>query len=223
MLLTTKLHDNIFMKTDYMFDTLIRTNFVNSETLAKITVYLEKSNFYINASYGNFDEFSPSGGITDEQVAEMGMPLVPDGVLRTHIVGHLSGEINAIISTINTMCEQLIFDIYDRKMIGLQGGGVARYKNGQCLPTHQDWSITDWVKKNNLPVVHLSSVFYINDNYAGGELCFYSKKTDGYSPDIMSIKPQAGTIIFFDALQWHAAAPVVGGEKYAITNFYTLD
>ena len=223
MLLTTRLHENIFTKKDSMFDTVIRTNFVDSETLVKITEYLKKSKFYINEGYGDFDKFNSIGGITDEQMAEMGMPPVPDYVLRTHRISHLSGEIRVIVSEINRVCEQLIFDTYDRKMIDMRGGGVARYKNGQCLPVHQDWSITDWVEKNNLPVVHLSSVFYINDNYAGGELCFSSRKIDGYSPDIMSIKPQAGTIIFFDALRWHAAAPVVDGEKYAITNFYTLD
>ena len=205
-----------------MFDTIIRTNFVDSKTLVEITEYLKKSKFYINEGYGDFDKFNSIGGITDEQVAEMGMPPVSDGVLRNHGTRNFSDEIRVIVSEINRVCEQLIFDIYDRKMIDMRGGGVARYKNGQCLPYHQDWSITDWVQKNNLPVVHLSSVFYLNDNYEGGELCFSSKKMGGYTHDIMSIKPQAGTIVFFDALQWHAAAPVVVGEKYAITNFYTL-
>ena len=214
------------MKTDYMFDTLIRTNFVNSETLAEIIEYLEKSEFYINPSYKDFDKFNNRGGLTDEEVAKMGMPPAPSDILRSHRISQreedLSIGINKIMSEINTMCKQLIFDIYDRKIINLGGGSVARYENGQSLPVHQDWSITDWVEKYNLPVVHLSSVFYINDNYEGGQLCFSSKKMDAHSHDIMFMKPQAGTIIFFDALQWHAAAPVVSGKKYAVTNFYTL-
>jgi predicted 2-oxoglutarate/Fe(II)-dependent dioxygenase YbiX len=151
------------------------------------------------------------------------MPPVPGDILRSHRISQrkedLSQGINKIMSEINTMCRQLVFDIYGKKIINLGGGSVARYKNGQSLPVHQDWSITDWVKKYNLPVVHLSSVFYINDNYEGGQLCFSSKKMDAHSHDIMLMKPQAGTIIFFDALQWHAAAPVIDGEKYAVTNF----
>ena len=68
----------------------------------------------------------------------------------------------------------------------------------------------------------VSAVIYINDDYVGGELLFSSAKRNDYGHDIMSIKPVAGTVIFFDALQWHASAPIKNGFKFASTNFYTL-
>ena len=50
-----------------MFDTVIRTNFVDSKTLVEITEYLKKSKFYINEGYGDFDKFNSIGGITDDR------------------------------------------------------------------------------------------------------------------------------------------------------------
>jgi Rps23 Pro-64 3,4-dihydroxylase Tpa1-like proline 4-hydroxylase len=49
-----------------------------------------------------------------------------------------------------------------------------------------------------------------------------SQKFGDFTNDIMAIRPPAGSIVFFDALQWHASAPVDSGNKYSSTNFYTL-
>lgn len=188
--------------------------------------HLEVSDFYINESYGdisNLGLIDTSDGITDEKIDELGLPKVPNEVLRTHRFIDAPEDIRSILLDVNKMCQQFIFEKYKRNMAQMQGGDFVRYKNNQSLPYHQDWTLSEWVKKHNLPVVHLSSVLYLNDNYKGGELYFSSENKNDYSYDTMSIKPQAGTIVFFDALTWHASAPVLSGEKYAITNFYTLD
>jgi len=225
MSLTTNLLDATSIKTNLMFDTLIRTNFVNNETLVKLQEYCGKSKFYINESYGGLpiDEATGIDGITDKQIEELGLPAVPSEVLRSHRSSDMSDEIRTITSEINKMCEQVILEKYNMKMSYMQGGDFVRYEAEQSLPYHQDWTVSEWVLKHNLPTVHLSSVFYINDDYSGGELLFSSSKLNGYKHDIASLKPQAGTIVFFDALQWHASAPVASGLKYASTNFYTLE
>ena len=225
MQLTTSLRDSISTKTNYMFDTVISTNFVSSDVLKKLTQYCNDSDFYINESYGGLqdnDAVSKANGITDKQVEELGLPAVPDEVLRSHRFTDMSEDIKSIALKINDMCEQFIFDKYKKKMTYMQGGDFVRYGVGQSLPYHQDWTVSEWVIKHQLPVVNLSSVFYINDDYSGGELIFSSSKQDGYGNDEISIKPKAGTIIFFDALRWHASTPVSDGFKYASTNFYTL-
>ena len=209
-----------------MLDTIIRTDFVDTETLLKLQEYCGKSEFYINESYGGLRDnpaIDNEHGVTDEHIKKIGLPAVPNEVLRSHRVSDMSEEVKSIAVQINKMCEQLILDTYDKKMSYNQGGDIVRYKVGQSLPYHQDWTVSDWVIKNNLPVVHLSSVLYINDDYSGGELLFSSAKRNEYRHDVMSIKPSAGTIVFFDALNWHAAAPVKDGFKYASTNFYTLE
>lgn len=225
MLLTINLLDATFTKTNQMFDTLMRTNFVNNETLVKLQEYCSKSEFYINESYGGLpsDQVGGVNGITDRQIEELGLPAVPSEVLRSHRSSDMSQEIRVIASEINQMCEQIILEKYNKKMSYMQGGDFVRYGVGQSLPYHQDWTVSEWVLKHNLPTVHLSSVFYINDDYSGGELLFSSSKLDGYQHDVISLKPNAGTVVFFDALRWHASAPVTSGFKYASTNFYTLE
>lgn len=208
-----------------MYDTITRTNFVNNETLTKLKLYCDGSDFYINESYGGLRDNPATNhehGVTDEHIKTIGLPAVPNEVLRSHRVGDMSEEIRSIADHINKMCEQLILDKYDKTMSYMQGGDIVRYEVDQSLPYHQDWTVSEWVIKHNLPVVHLSSVLYINDDYSGGELLFSSAKGNDYGHDVMSLKPSAGTIVFFDALQWHASAPVTGGFKYASTNFYTL-
>jgi Rps23 Pro-64 3,4-dihydroxylase Tpa1-like proline 4-hydroxylase len=208
-----------------MFDTLMRTNFVSNETLIKLQDYCSGSEFYINESYGGLpaDQTTVMNGITDRQIQELGLPAVPNEVLRSHRFTDMSEEIKTIASEINQMCEQIIIEKYNKKMSYMQGGDFVRYGVGQSLPYHQDWTVSEWVLKHGLPIVHLSSVFYINDEYSGGELLFSSTKLDGYKHDVISLKPKAGTVIFFDALRWHASAPVTEGFKYASTNFYTLE
>jgi hypothetical protein len=208
-----------------MFDTLMRTNFVSNETLIKLQDYCSGSEFYINESYGGLpdDQATVMNGITDRQIQELGLPAVPNEVLRSHRFTDMSEEIKTIASEINQMCEQIIIEKYNKKMSYMQGGDFVRYGVGQSLPYHQDWTVSEWVLKHGLPIVHLSSVFYINDDYSGGELLFSSTKLDGYKHDVISLKPKAGTVIFFDALRWHASAPVTEGFKYASTNFYTLE
>jgi len=209
-----------------MFDTVIRTNFVSNEILQKLKQYCDGSEFYINESYGGLQDNSAinkADGVTDAQLEELGLPSVPNEVLRSHRFTDMNDDVKSIALGINHMCEQLILEKYGKKMSYMQGGDFVRYGIGQSLPYHQDWTVSEWVIKHQLPVVHLSSVFYINDDYSGGELIFSSSKQTGYGNDEISIKPKAGTIIFFDALRWHASAPVTGGFKYASTNFYTLE
>jgi 2OG-Fe(II) oxygenase superfamily len=208
-----------------VFDTLIRTDVVDSQTLKTIKEYCESVDFYINESYGGIPGellAQQQTGITDAKLKEFGAPPVPDEVLRSHRFQDMTRTLKEITLNLNKICKEIILEQYGKQTTRLQGESIVRYAPGQSLPYHQDWSISEYVIKNDFPVVHLSSVFYINDNYEGGELLFSTKRQTEYQHDIMSLKPQAGTIIFFDALQWHASAPVKSGYKFASTNFYSL-
>jgi predicted 2-oxoglutarate/Fe(II)-dependent dioxygenase YbiX len=60
----------------------------------------------------------------------------------------------------------------------------------------------------------VSGVFYINDDYEGGEIEFSRQK--------IKIKPSAGSIVMFPSYQpyFHRPLPVVNGVKYMIPFFW---
>jgi predicted 2-oxoglutarate/Fe(II)-dependent dioxygenase YbiX len=207
-----------------MFDTVIRTDFIDSKSLSILREYCDVCEYYINESYGGLPDANPDNcSFTDKMLLEMGLPPAPKEILRSHRTSDMVEEIRAILSKTYSACDEMIFEIYKKRMLSFQGGGIIRYQPGQSLPYHKDWTVGDkWVVERNLPTVHLSSVFYINDDYKGGELKMSSQRFGDFRHDVMSLKPPAGSIIFFDALQWHASAPVKSGNKYSNTNFYTL-
>jgi hypothetical protein len=80
---------------------------------------------------------------------------------------------------------------------------IKKYDTGGAIATHtdrdhdKDWNTYDW-----------TALVYLNDDYDGGELEFNKL---GYS-----IKPSAGSIIFFSSDEVHTAHTVVSGNKYFI-------
>jgi len=208
-----------------MLDTLIKTNIVEIDTLRKINEYCKNAEFYINESYRSIPEYSQIrniDAINDERIEVLGLPRVPNEVLRSHRITNMTEDTRNILSQIYKKCEEVIAGVYGKKIEFTHGGNLIRYEHGQSLSYHQDWNNSEWVIKNGTPVFHLSSILYINDDYLGGELLLSETKKEDYSYNVMSIKPKAGTIIFFDSLQWHASSPVKSGTKYASTNFYTF-
>lgn len=82
---------------------------------------------------------------------------------------------------------------------------LLKYEHGGHLPAHQDQGVSSRV---------LSSVMYLNDNYEGGEIEF---KQSG-----VSIKPEAGSIIFFPSnfLYVHEVYPITSGSRYSMPHWY---
>ena len=60
----------------------------------------------------------------------------------------------------------------------------------------------------------VSTVYYVNDNYSGGELTF---------PYIdLTIKPMAGELIVFPSTNMfsHQAEKIIEGTKYSLANWF---
>ena len=81
---------------------------------------------------------------------------------------------------------------------------VLKYVDGGFLANHQDHGVSSRT---------LSSVTYLNDNYEGGEITFETFK--------LSIKPEAGSIIFFPSnfIYGHQVNSVKG-TRYALPNWF---
>ena len=124
-----------------------------------------------------------------------------------------------LIKKIDEKIENYIKAHYFKEVELCVGQSIVRYVENQFIDIHKDWEPKDeWVILNNKKTVHLSSVFYFNENYSGGDLVFYNNNKEKY----FFIKPKKNCVILFDALQSHSTTPIVSGVKYSYTNFYTL-
>lgn len=113
-----------------------------------------------------------------------------------------SDEIGSVIS-------EFVEDYTNRnnlQNLELESLSVVRYTVGQFFEEHSDGG-------PNLPR-RLSMVLYLNDDYAGGEICFTRFKS--------TFKPAAKTLFLFPPTEEyaHAAQPVVDGVKYVIVGFW---
>jgi len=83
---------------------------------------------------------------------------------------------------------------------------VVRYAAGGRYADHRDSPGDDATPRR------LSVVWYLNDDFTGGETCFHE-------PDVC-VEPLGGVAIVFLPLLLHRAEPVISGTKYAITAWY---
>lgn len=73
----------------------------------------------------------------------------------------------------------------------------------------------------------ITAVFYLNDNYTGGEIMF--RFLDENNPSIIKedyiYKPTAGDIVVFPSRppHYHGVAAVTSGEKYIIRNYWRYE
>ncbi len=124
------------------------------------------------------------------------------------------------MKNIDEKIEKHIKAHYSKEVESFTGQSIVRYVENQFIDRHKDWEPKDeWVILNKKKTVHLSSVFYFNDDYFGGDLVFYNDNKEKY----FFIKPKKNCVILFDALQSHSTIPIVSGVKYSYTNFYTLE
>lgn len=135
---------------------------------------------------------------------------------------HREQKIYEYISPIKAKIDDSIRRVYNCKIIDDVGLAVLKYENGSFINMHRDWEPNDpYVLKYNKPRVDLGCVFYINDDYVGGELMFFNEIHD--QEPYIKIKPNYATCILFDSSIYHMTAPTVHGTKYSMTTFYQIE
>lgn len=96
---------------------------------------------------------------------------------------------------------------------------VVRWLPGQFQHPHADKELhigEDRGKPNDFPYYDLSGLFYLNDDYEGGEL---------YFPDHgIQFKPKAGSAYFFpgDLNYLHGVTEITSGVRYVCPFFWTI-
>jgi hypothetical protein len=107
---------------------------------------------------------------------------------------------------------ELVNDIYPETVI------LTRFGPGAYHPVHADNSLRDergnWVP-NHSPRRELSAIYYLNEDFEGGELVFDQQR--------LAIKPRVGLLVAFpgDGPHAHEVLPVRTGVRYAMPIWFT--
>lgn len=93
--------------------------------------------------------------------------------------------------------------------------GLVRWRNGDMQHPHADGEIDGGVHPYNWR--HFGCIYYLNDNYEGGEIYFPNQNIE--------LKPKPNTLIFFPGtLEFlHGVKPVTNGVRYTLSSFWTYD
>lgn len=96
---------------------------------------------------------------------------------------------------------------------------IVRWLPGQRQEPHADKELhvgEDAGKPNDFPYYDLAGLFYLNDDYEGGELYFPNQG--------IQFKPKAGAAYFFpgDLNYIHGVTEITSGIRYVIPFFFTI-
>ena len=92
---------------------------------------------------------------------------------------------------------------------------IMKWRPGIEQRPHADKQLNDG-RPNAFPTYDLSSLFYYNDDYEGGEIYFPQHDVE--------IKPKAGMAVMFvgDVNYLHGVKMVTSGYRYTTPSFYTV-
>ncbi len=118
-------------------------------------------------------------------------------------------KFNAFRDILNNSTEKCLQDYsvrYGYWDLVQEGWVLLKYEVGHYFKNHTDSS-------RRYPR-QVSAVYYINDDYSGGELEFPFLN--------ISVKPSPGELLVFPStnLFSHSANPVISGTKYSMANWY---
>ena len=118
---------------------------------------------------------------------------------------------NNIIETLSK-----IFQIAYENFITLYDVDVSYQKNNRfnIVKFEEGYSMHLHVDTLDVSSLHLASVYYINDDYSGGEINF---------PDHhLTIKPDANSLLLFPGNEnyWHETLEVTGSNRYTSTYWF---
>ena len=96
---------------------------------------------------------------------------------------------------------------------------MVRWLPGQLQMPHADKELHDGPdagKPNDFPYYDIAGLFYINDDYEGGELYFPNQG--------IKFKPKAGAAYFFpgDMNYIHGVSQIKSGTRYTVPFFWTI-
>jgi predicted 2-oxoglutarate/Fe(II)-dependent dioxygenase YbiX len=127
----------------------------------------------------------------------------------------------SISPMINKMVERLKIEVDNFFQVDASptSPAIVRWLPGQLQMPHADKELHEGEnagKPNDFPYYDLAGLFYLNDDYEGGELYFPQQG--------IKFKPKPGAAYFFpgDKNFIHGVTPITSGIRYVVPFFWTI-
>jgi hypothetical protein len=190
--------DNIVALENFMTEEELNTlnNFIRSNESWDVTEthYNENGTVIYDSDYW-------ANRVATYPTIQRANPEIP--ILIEKMVGRLKTEVDSFFS-VNAMPTS---------------PAMVRWLPGQLQMPHADKELhegPDAGKPNDFPYYDIAGLFYVNDDYEGGELYFPNQG--------ISFKPKAGAAYFFpgDKNYIHGVSEVISGTRYTVPFFWTI-
>jgi hypothetical protein len=140
---------------------------------------------------------------------------------RVATVPSLNKNNTEIVPTLKKLFERLQPEVENFFNVKIQSTGpaIVRWLPGQFQKPHADKELhegPDAGLPNDFPYYDIASLFYLNDDYEGGELYFPLQD--------IQFKPQKGSAYFFpgDKYYIHGVTEIKSGIRYTCPFFWTI-
>lgn len=142
---------------------------------------------------------------------------------KLHSLHYQTGDPQNIKSTYEVSLDQLVdlcSRVLGKRVYSYIGAGILKYEADQYISIHKDWHLNTAEESkyhNPWSKVDLACIYYLNDEYSGGEFnVFGLEKTN---TPILTYKPNPNSCVIIDSDLYHSSCPVKEGTRYCITMF----
>jgi predicted 2-oxoglutarate/Fe(II)-dependent dioxygenase YbiX len=165
-------------------------NFINQEDLKTIQNFCSTLNNFKDIPKDNWD----------------------NRVCDNAILSQISPEVDKILKKYQSNHKKIIEDFFNLELID-NVPSIVIWREGDIQPPHADKEQLDG-SPNLYPKNDIASLFYLNDDYEGGEIYFPIQN--------LQIKPSAGSAVFFpgDRFYQHGVTAVESGKRFTCPAFW---
>jgi hypothetical protein len=174
-------------------------------------------------SLNNFIRNNNSWDVTESHYNENGTVIYDSGYWANRVATYptIEKENKEIPKIIEGMVARLKIEVDAFFNVDAQptSPAMVRWLPGQLQMPHADKELhegPDAGKANDFPYYDIAGLFYINDDYEGGELYFPNQG--------IKFKPKVGAAYFFpgDMNYVHGVSEIMSGIRYTVPFFWTI-
>ena len=171
---------------------VIINNFISHDDIKKIKIFCSELNTFMSIPGDNWD----------------------NRVCNNSILREIAPDIEQILSTYQKKHKKIIEDFFNVELKD-NVPSVVIWRQGDLQPPHADKENLDG-SPNLYPENDIASLFYLNNEYAGGEIYF---PTQG-----LQFKLNAGDAVFFpgDVNYQHGVTEITEGKRFTCPAFWNV-